>query len=65
MKIWSCKIGEMEDESVPSGGDLPMRQAVEEAYRKLTGHECTFCFSGWAAKLTEIEREIVSKPRST
>ena len=36
-----------------------MRQAVAEAYRKITGHEPDFIFSGWGAQLTEPERAVV------
>lgn len=59
MKIWTCKIGEVVDAKVPSGGDLPMREAVQAAYRKLTGEEPEFCFSGWGGELDEIQREII------
>lgn len=61
MKIWSCKIGETCPANVPHGGDLPMRQAVEDAYRALTGDLPDFCFSGWGAELTESERAVVEK----
>ena len=57
MKIWSCKIGEVEE--VPYGADSPMRQAIAEAYLKLTGKEAEFCFSGWGAELSEDERACV------
>jgi len=59
MKIWFCKIGETEPENVRSGGDSPMRVAVAQAYREITGKEPTFCFSGWAGQLTEPERAAV------
>ena len=57
MKIWECKIGEEHD--VPYGADFPMRQAVKDAYFKLTGREPEFCFSGWGAELDEVERQVV------
>ncbi len=56
MKIWSCKIGEVGPASVPDGGDSPLRQAVQAAYKELTGSDDKFCFSGWGAELTESER---------
>lgn len=59
MKIWFCKIGETDPVNVPAGGDLPMRLAVERAYRELTGNDPSFCFSGWAGALTEPERAVV------
>jgi len=59
MKIWSCKIGEVEPGQVPSGGDNPMRRATEAAYKELTGEDAKFCFSGWGAVLDPMERDIV------
>jgi hypothetical protein len=59
MKIWGCKIGEVE--SLPDGADNVMRQAVKAAYRQLTGKEPSFCFSGWAEHLTKIEREVADE----
>lgn len=56
-RTWSCKIGELHGE--PYGADSPMREAVEVAYRELTGEAPTFIFSGWAAGLTENERAVV------
>ena len=60
MKIWSCKIGEVDFDDVPDGGDLPMRQAVRKAYKELTGKDDKFLFSGWGSELTDIEREVVT-----
>lgn len=59
MKIWSCKIGQVESGQVPDGGDTPLREAVEAAYKELTGEDNRFCFSGWGAKLDSFERDIV------
>ena len=57
MKIWSCKIGEAAN--VPRGADLPMRDAVRDEYRKITGVEPSFLFSGWGASLDEWEKTVV------
>ena len=62
MKVLSCKIGEIEAESLPNGADSPMRLAVAEAYQRLTGEEPRFLFSGWGAKLTAGERAVVNTP---
>jgi len=59
MKIWDCKIGECDATDVPKGGDTPMREAVALAYRRLTGQNPRFMFTGWDGELTEIERAIV------
>lgn len=55
-KIWFCKIGEIQHGELPKGSDLPMRVAVAAEYRRLTGQEPKFIFSGWGAVLTEPER---------
>lgn len=57
MKIWTCKIGEVDD--VPSGSDFPMRCAVEKAYFEITGQYPEFIFSGWGGELEESERAVV------
>lgn len=57
MKIWSCKIGE--SAATPNQADGPMREAVAEAYERMTGEAPTFIFSGWGAALTEPERAVV------
>lgn len=57
MRIWTCKIGEVE--SVAGGTDLPMREAVAAAYRHIAGKPATFLFSGWDGELTEPERAVV------
>ena len=59
MKVWSCKIGEVADESLPSGADAPMRDAVAKMYRRMTDREPAFIFSGWGADLDESERAVV------
>jgi hypothetical protein len=62
MKIWTCKIGEVTQahwETLGHGLDFPMRRAVEEAYRRITGEEPRFIFSGWGGELDPIERELV------
>lgn len=63
-KIWSCKIGEVDEQKLRekfphSGADGPMREAVERAYFELTGEDPVFLFSGWGAELTESERAVV------
>lgn len=60
-RIWECKIGEADLSRLPDGADAPMRNAVQEAYYKLTGKGADFCFSGWAGELTDTERSVVAK----
>jgi hypothetical protein len=69
VKIWSCKIGEVDASKLPRGADGPMRDAVARAYRELTGEDPEFLFSGWGAELTPGERscvddEIPAEPQS-
>jgi len=64
-KIWTCKIGECDEADLRGpngeyrGADFPMRMAVREAYREITGRDDSFCFSGWGGELTEPERAVV------
>jgi hypothetical protein len=59
MKIWGCKIGEVDAAKLPNGADNPMREAVARAYREITGEEPRFLFSGWGAELSGSERAVV------
>jgi hypothetical protein len=54
--IWECKIGGIAAVDLPNGCDAPMRMAVEREFKRLTGAEEDFTFSGWGASLTEEER---------
>ena len=63
LKIWTCKIGEVEGVLVPPGADFPMREAVSRAYREITGEEPEFIFSGWGGELTAVEREVMERQR--
>jgi hypothetical protein len=56
---WACKIGTREGVGVPRGADAPMRNAIEKAFRDVTGVDAEFCFSGWSATLTEPEMAVV------
>lgn len=59
--IWSCRIGEINRQTLPGGADFPMREAVRKAYREITGKEPEFVFSGWGGTLTESERALVDQ----
>lgn len=59
MKIWYCKIGQVNQDQLPKGSDFPMRQAIAKAYKEITGQECNFIFSGWGAELTEAEKDVI------
>jgi len=63
MQIWSCKIGEANYDKVPDGANLPMRQAVQAAFKKLTGEDAQFTFSGWGAQLSASERRVVDNAK--
>ena len=56
MKIWRCKIGDVENSLLADGADEPMREAVIKAYKKLTGRTHEFCLSGWGSQLSTDER---------
>lgn len=66
MNIWECKIGECEESALLRdgkyyGADLPMREAIREAYLRITGQEPKFIFSGWGAELTQAERDALGR----
>ena len=65
MKIWDCKIGEVDEFSLPDGADYPMRRAIEKAYIEITGQEPDFIFSGWGAELTIGERAVAKHTLET
>lgn len=58
-EAWECKIGSTNGVSIPPGADLPMRQAVREAYTRITGEQPEALFSGWGATFTEAERAVI------
>lgn len=62
--IWTCKIGPADRAALPHGSDGPMREAVERAYKELTGEEAEFIFSGWGAELDDGEAEVVEADRA-
>lgn len=57
--IWTVKIGIMGSAALPSGADWPMRNAVEKAFKEVTGRDSEFAFSGWGAELTEPELAVI------
>lgn len=58
---WSCRIGEIPRDKLGGGLDAPMRDAVERAYREVTGEEPKFVFSGWGGGLSPGERAVVEE----
>ena len=58
-RIWVCKIGG-KIPALKGGADGPMREAVQDAFLKLTGVECEYAFTGWDGKLTALERGVVN-----
>lgn len=51
--VWECAIGGRDPVTVPPGGDLPMRRAVEQAFFELTGEHAEYTYSGWGRKFTD------------
>jgi hypothetical protein len=64
-KVWECKIGFAEDVDLPQGADLPLREAVAEAFVRLFKKQPDFCFSGWGGKLTPAEREYANEIKAS
>lgn len=57
--VWYCKIGVLDSVALPSAADGPMREAVFDAFMRLTGRDAKFCFSGWGQTLDECELAVV------
>jgi hypothetical protein len=51
LNYWFCKIGPVSREVIPSGGDGPLRDVVENKFIEMFGKQAQTCSSGWG--LTE------------
>lgn len=60
-RVWDCKIGYAFNGELPNGADFPMRRAISKQFKKLTGREPLFIFSGWGGSLTDIEKSVVER----
>lgn len=58
--VWECKIGYALDKELPKGADAPLRNAVENAFEKMTGDEADFVTSGWGAILAPGEEHEIN-----
>ena len=56
--VWFCKIGPAPS-AIPSGGDWPMRQAVQHAFNEMFGQGAQAVFSGWGGHFTEPEQAVI------
>ena len=56
---WSCLIGPAKPGELPPGCDSPMRNAVADAFCKITGHDDQFLSSGWGAHPDKLMRKIM------
>lgn len=69
MNVWTCKIGPFAPTSrvgvLPPGSDLPMRMAVEGAFRRLTDADARACFSGWGGHFTPTEQAVIDNSVAT
>ena len=55
---WVGIIGETEHGKLPYCADSPMRQAVQKAFKKVTGHDEEVFSSGWSADKKAVERML-------
>ena len=65
LKVWTCKIGFAYDDELGLGADSPMRHAVWEAYRQITGHAPDVIFSGWGGELDATEIDVLDNKTSS
>lgn len=61
--VWQCQIGYAG--SLPKGADWPMRLAISNGFRGITGREPKFIFSGWGHKLSEEYLAVVEDREPT
>ena len=54
-RVWACKAVWGIESELPAGADQPMREAVKDAFFKLTGRWPDTLFSGWGGQLTDAE----------
>ena len=54
-EYWTCTVGPTTRDKLPDGCDFPMRQAVEDAFRKIVGTYSKHLWSGWG--LSDYVRE--------
>jgi len=54
-QYWICIIGATNRENLKGGADSPMRNAVEEAFKKTVGHEDEICWSGWGSEKEKVD----------
>jgi len=57
-KVWTCVIGPV-PASVPPGGTIPLRVAVEAAFEEMLGTPAEACFDGWASSFTLRELQVI------
>jgi len=55
-RYWVCIIGDTEHSELPFGSDSPMRQAVQNQFKKITGHDADDTWSGWSANKKAVDQ---------
>lgn len=51
LEYWYCKIGPINKNKIPYGGDYPLRSVVKTKFIEMFGDQAERCASGWG--LTE------------
>ena len=54
-EYWMCIIGDTTRGELPHGADLPMRNAVEDAFKTTVGYEPEICWSGWGNTKEKVD----------
>jgi len=54
-EYWVCIIGSTTRDKLPHGADSPMRDAVQDTFKELTGGENENCWSGWGSGKSTID----------
>ncbi len=58
-QYWHCFVGLADNSELEDGCDLPMRIAVDAAFKKITGRDPLITSSGWG--ISEEEKDAMEK----
>jgi hypothetical protein len=58
-ECWECKVGDVRRSELPYGADLPMRNAVKEAFKALVGRYPRAVFSGWGGRWSDEQLGVL------
>lgn len=57
-RYWMCIIGPADHDKLSPGSNTPLRDAVEEAFRKTQGADSESCWSGWGMSEARLKKVL-------